>query len=225
MPTRETESAVLKKITKGKAAWAAAFIAAIAAVSIATAPTAFATGPAYFGGDINPTNGQIAQQTGTANDGTKLYTISSSNYGLIAHACRSIGTYKGVSAIVCSDLYAQPDATAGKLDVWYIAEMYCQDGSSYPECPFAQPTIFLERSDGWSAGGTFSACQVGGTFVCSTNSRNFFELHQVIAAGACPEYWTELAGQNDGGPAYLEVPGDVQYQTESDLDTARGVIC
>ncbi len=216
---------MLKNFTMKKVSLIATVIAMVAALSIVIAPKAFATGPTYMDGNIDPTNGIIAQSTGTANDGTKIYSISSSNYGLIAHACRSIGTYKGVSAIVCSDLYAQPDATAGKLDVWSIAELYCQNGSIYPECPYAWAHVYLARSDGWESGDLYDGCEVGGTYVCSTNSRNFVERKQVIASGACPEYWTDVSGEATGAPAVMEVPGDVQYETQSDLDTARGIIC
>jgi hypothetical protein len=189
---------------------------------------AMASGGAFFGGNIDPTTAPIATPQGTAADGTKIYEISKSS-GLIAHQCRAIGTYKGVGAVFCADLYAQPDATAGKIDVYAIVEAYCEvatDPSAYPQCAGANSEFLLIRSDGWKSSESDISCGSGFPTACSSNYRNFFEFEQVIAAGACPELWTDAYGMAGGnGTSSIELPGDVFEFTESDLTTARAEIC
>jgi len=208
-----------------KAMWLVVLATLAAALSLAAPPRAMASAGAFWGGSIDPTSAPVATAQGTAADGTKIYIISKSS-GLLAHTCRSIGTYKDVGAVICSDLYAQPDATAGKIDVYAIAEAYCQDNSVYPECASASGYFDLERSDGWSTPIAYYSCDVhtaGDT--CSATYRNFFEQKQVIAAGACPELWTDLMGVDTGGTTTVELPGDVLEYAQSDLDTARAEIC
>jgi hypothetical protein len=226
-PGQGEVSAVHRNRMMRRAAWLVASVALAASYSLVSPPMAMASAGTFQGGNIDPTNALIAQSQGTAEDGTKIYIISDS-YGLISHVCRAIGTYKGVQAVVCSDLYAQPDAFAGKIDVYAIAEAYCQvvtDGSVYPECEWAGAEFSLVMPDGWTSPLSGYTCQAFTAPSCSYTYRNFFEGEQVIAAGACPELWTDVYGGPGVHVTGVSLPGDVDEFTISDLTTARAVIC
>jgi hypothetical protein len=72
----------------------------------------------------------VAVNDGTANQ----YQIWGGNFGLVAHDYADLGSYETTDAVSCADVYALPVPNTKDVDIYAMAEGYCQGDGTLPRC-------------------------------------------------------------------------------------------
>jgi hypothetical protein len=159
-----------------------------------------------------------------------IYYITPTNYGYLSgiHACLPLGNDGTNQAVECADLWAGPDPTPGLVDVYPVAEGYCQnlsDHNSYPKCSFI--SLELELAQGNGAVGDIFGGECGASSApCGTNRRNYFDGYVLTIGGCDPEpgtayeFWSVV---RDDSMFFL--PSGHEVTSPENLASPHAIIC
>jgi hypothetical protein len=161
-----------------------------------------------------------------------VYLLSTGQEGLLAgiHACKQTGTVGGVTGVVCSDLYAEADASQAFVNP--AGEGYCQTPDGLVQCPAIKFMVEIARS---SNGGDTDLVQglpmyCGGSSLpkCQADVRNeFINFSAGYGTSTCDfrpgwgnEYWTVVLPTT-----IIALPGKHNTSPPGNVGSPHAIVC
>jgi hypothetical protein len=172
---------------------------------------------------VNASKGNVIKPSAIT-AGIPTYHVTSAGALAGIHACLSLGNDGINQGVECADLYAAPKN--GGVDVFPLAEGFCNHGSTYPQC--ANVDIFLNVNLGNGASGTIDEGICGhSNGNCVNGGRNYFlgsngfHLTGCGGIGTTSEVWTvDWAGSD------IELPGSaLNVASTSNLGSGHALVC
>lgn len=197
-------------------------------VSAAEAGTAPAVNSPGLAAQLPRLLNSPAKPTATTASGIPIWHITSAE--LIGHTCRALGNYGTNQGVECADILAGPGATAGTVDIWPVAEAYCENlanRSFEPQCANAVMIMTLNSPLQHTINGVAIMACGHANGPCAVNNRNYLIGNEYTVsgcntnAGGPNEFWSVI--QTDSS---VQLPGsDKTVTSTSNLASSHAIIC